>query len=221
MGGFKFKTRSSSLSLLLLLISLTTPVLFMHVCIGATIVEAKEVTLTLTPKTTEFIKNSCGVTMYPKLCYKSLSAYASSINKSPAQLANVALSVSLTCARSTSTFVLQLSKRGNLKPREAAAVRDCVENIGDSVSELQESLEEMRHLRGGGFEFNHKMTDIQTWVSAALTNEDTCMDGFEGDDEANGSSVKNMVRSNIKNVAQLTSNALSLINCLSKVPKAP
>ncbi|KAK9147991.1 hypothetical protein Scep_006748 [Stephania cephalantha] len=219
MGGFKFKTRSSSLSLLLLLISLTTPFLFMHVCIGATIVEAKEVTLT--SKTTEFIKNSCGVTMYPKLCYKSLSAYASSINKSPAQLANVALSVSLMCARSTSTFVSQLSKRGDLKPREAAAVRDCVENIGDSVSELQESLEEMRHLRGGRFEFNHKMTNIQTWVSAALTNEDTCMDGFEGDDEANGSSVKNMVRSNIKNVAQLTSNALALINCLSNVPKAP
>ena len=69
----------------------------------------------------------------------------------------------------------------------------------------------MKDLQGPDFEM--KISNIQTWVSAALTNEDTCMDGIEG--EAKNGKIRDTIRINIARVAQLTSNALALINRLS------
>ncbi|XP_010264195.1 PREDICTED: 21 kDa protein-like [Nelumbo nucifera] len=161
---------------------------------------------------TDFIKTSCGTTMYPKLCFSTLSGYASAIQTDPKLLADTALSVSLTNARSSSAMISELSKSqlATMKPREAAAMRDCVEMVGDSVDELQKSMAEMSHL--GGPDLGFQISNIQTWVSAALTNEDTCMDGFAG--KAMDSNIKTSIRGRILNLAQLTSNALSLINKL-------
>ncbi|XP_010259038.1 PREDICTED: 21 kDa protein-like [Nelumbo nucifera] len=161
---------------------------------------------------TEFIKTSCDTTMYPKLCISSLSGYASAIQTDPKLLADAALNVSLTNARSTSTMMTELSRSHGMKPREAAAMQDCVETVGDSVDELQRSMAEMGHLGGPNLAF--QISNIQTWVSAALTNEDTCMDGFAG--KAVDGSIKTTVRARILNLAQLTSNALSFINGLVK-----
>ncbi|KAJ9164070.1 hypothetical protein P3X46_023685 [Hevea brasiliensis] len=158
----------------------------------------------------DFIKTSCEVTRYPDLCYQSLSAYDSTIQDDPTQLANAALNVTLQSAESTSNMVLNMSKAHNLRPKGAGPIRDCVENMKDSVDELQQSLVAMKDLEGPDFEI--KMSNIQTWVSAALTDEDTCMDGFEGN--AMNGKVKDTIRSYIERVAQLTSNALALINKL-------
>ena len=54
------------------------------------------------------------------------------------------------------------------------------------------------------------MSNVQTWMSAALTNEETCTDGFE--DVADGA-VKSEVCDRAENVKKLTSNALALVNC--------
>jgi pectinesterase inhibitor-like protein len=57
------------------------------------------------------------------------------------------------------------------------------------------------------------MSDVQTWVSAALTDQSTCTDGFQ-EANANGE-IKTVVRGRIVQVAQLTSNALALLNKLA------
>ncbi|XWS60079.1 hypothetical protein CRYUN_Cryun07bG0003400 [Craigia yunnanensis] len=81
----------------------------------------------------------------------------------------------------------------------------------DSVDKLHQSMAAMKDLQGP--DFGMKMSNIQTWVSAALTNEDTCMDGIEG--KAMNGKIRDTIRSNIARVAQLTSNALAFINRLS------
>lgn len=156
----------------------------------------------------EFIKTSCRTTTYPQLCTSSLLSYASKIQTSPKILADTALSIALATAHSTSTAITKLSKTQGLKPGEAAAIRDCVEVLGDSEDELQMSIQEMEHPEGKSFGL--QMSDIQTWVSAALTNDDTCMDSFAGN--AMNGNVKTIVRGYILHVAQMTSVALALIN---------
>lgn len=123
-------------------------------------------------------------------------------------LADTAMSIALATARSASTAITRLSKNQWLKPREAAAMSDCVEVLGDSVDELRMSIQEMEHPEGTSFGL--QMSDIQTWVSAALTDDDTCMDGFDGN--AMNGNVKTTVRGYILHVAQMTSVALALIN---------
>ncbi|KAL6986074.1 hypothetical protein U1Q18_019441 [Sarracenia purpurea var. burkii] len=163
-----------------------------------------------TETNTDYIKKSCNATTYPRLCFKSLSTYANNIKTSPKKLATTALSVTLSATRSASAAMKNLSESQGLSPREAAAVADCVEELGDSVDELRRSTEEMGHIGGGGSEFAFQMNDIETWVSAALTDDDTCMDGFAGA-SMNGE-VKTTVRERILKVAHLASNALALIN---------
>ncbi|XP_020095080.1 21 kDa protein-like [Ananas comosus] len=106
---------------------------------------------------------------------------------------------------------------GGMSRGEAAAVRDCVDMLGDAADELRESAEEMERMkegRGSGTQEAERfeISNVQTWVSAALTNDDTCLEGFGGDLP---SSVSELVRSQVVNVAQLTSNALFFINKLA------
>ncbi|MCD9646118.1 hypothetical protein HAX54_035670 [Datura stramonium] len=169
-------------------------------------------TRVLPNNTSDFIKTSCEKTLYPKLCIETLSPYSNSIQTSPMELANSALTVSLKGAKSTTSKISKMSKEESLGPAETHALTDCVENMEDSVDELQKSLLEMKNLNGPDFE--EKMGNVMTWVSAALTDEDTCMDGFQ-ENPAMNQKVKATIRSYILNVAQLTSNALALTKNLS------
>ncbi|KAH9678319.1 PMEI domain-containing protein [Citrus sinensis] len=160
---------------------------------------------------TRFIRSSCKSTTYPALCVQSLSAYAPSIQQSPRQLAVTALSVSLSRAQSAKSFVTKLRKFRNLKHREYGAIADCLDEMGDTVDRLSKSVQELNHMgRAKGQDFLWHMSNVETWVSAALTDENTCTDGFGG--KALEGKVKSSVRAQVVNVAQVTSNALSLIN---------
>ncbi|KAF5795216.1 putative pectinesterase [Helianthus annuus] len=153
----------------------------------------------------EFIKASCGMTTYPTLCFNSLSTRAGAIQRSPKLLAQTALSVTLHMTRTTSSSMVKLSQVHGMMPREVAAMKDCIELLNDSVYNLKQSLEEMS--RPGSKDSELVMSDIQTWVSSALTDEDTCTEGFKDDLK-----MKRVVRGKIVNVAHLTSNALALVN---------
>ncbi|KAG6418139.1 hypothetical protein SASPL_120338 [Salvia splendens] len=154
-------------------------------------------------RSTEFIRTSCSATAYPTLCYSSLSTHAAAIQQNPKLLATAALSVSLATAVSTSADMVRLSRAAGMTPREVGAMQDCVEELADSVELIRKSLAEMKQIEA-------VTGDAQTWLSAALTDEETCMDGFAGKIMAGG--VKTAVRGKIVNVAHMTSNALCLVN---------
>lgn len=162
---------------------------------------------TTTTTNTEFVKSSCTFTTYPRLCFTSLSTHASLIQTSPKLMAHAALNITLASAKATSAMMVRLSS-SRLKPREVSAMRDCVEELGDTLEELRKSIGEMCRLSSSNYEVY--MSDIQTWVSAALTYENTCTEGFEGDNM--DGKVKVLVRGRILVIAHLTSNALALIN---------
>ncbi|CAI9092063.1 OLC1v1027210C1 [Oldenlandia corymbosa var. corymbosa] len=164
---------------------------------------------------TEFIRSSCSSTTYPRLCYSSLANQATVIRNDPNLLASAALSVSMNSARSTSSMMVKLAQSHGLTPREVGAMHDCVETLSDSVDLLRKSMGEMGQLRGSKADFGLLMSDIQTWVSAALTDDDTCTEGFAG--KTMNGNTKLAVRRDIVNVAHLTSNALALINAYSSL----
>ncbi|KAH6828222.1 Plant invertase/pectin methylesterase inhibitor superfamily protein [Perilla frutescens var. hirtella] len=166
---------------------------------------------TTTTPAANFIRTSCRATTYPAVCVNSLSTYAASINKSPKQLVTTALTVSVDKAQSTKSFVAKLTKFRGLKPREYSALKDCLEEISDSVDRLSKSVKELKNMgRAKGPEFIWHMSNLQTWVSAALTDESTCVDGFAG--RALNGRIKSSIKARMTNVAQVTSNALALCN---------
>ncbi|KAL9409492.1 hypothetical protein AB3S75_047819 [Citrus x aurantiifolia] len=157
------------------------------------------------------VKPSCKSTTYPTVCVQYLLPYASKIQRSPKKMSLVALSVSLSRTKSAYSFLTKLKRFKNLKPRESRAIADCLELMDDSVDRLSKSFQEMKNLgRVKSRDFLFHMSNVQTWASAALTNGNTCLDGF-ADKSMNGK-VKDSVTAQVANVVQVTSNALGLVN---------
>ncbi|KAK4743878.1 hypothetical protein SAY87_010190 [Trapa incisa] len=165
-----------------------------------------------TPTDVSFIKSSCLTTRYPALCVHYLSRYAAFIRGSDRDLAQVALNVSLSRSRSAASFVSRLFRARDLSPWDHRAVRDCVENMEDTVDRLAQSVREIARAGwGASVDFEWHLSNVQTWVSAALTDENTCTDGFTRQSPGD-LMVKVAVRRRVVDVAQVTSNALALVN---------
>ncbi|KAI4371428.1 hypothetical protein MLD38_019667 [Melastoma candidum] len=162
-----------------------------------------------------FIRSACRATLYPALCVRTLSAYTASVGRNDLRLSQAALLVSLSRARSTTSFVARLVHARGISVREFRAVKDCIENMGDSVDGLTRSVSELAHLGkrvdgSASTGFTWHMSNVQTWVSAALTDENTCMDGFGG--RVMDGNIKVTVRRRVVHLARVTSNALALVN---------
>nr|CAD1817303.1 unnamed protein product [Ananas comosus var. bracteatus] len=96
-------------------------------------------------------------------------------------------------------------------------VRDCLENIADSVDRFCCSATELlaRTGRSGSPVFAWHMSNVCTWCSVALTDETTCLDGVAqaaGGKAKLDPAVRAAMRREVLAVAQVTSNALALLN---------
>lgn len=173
------------------------------------------------PISGDFIRTNCDSTLYPELCYHSLAGYANAVQSDPGRLARVAVGVSLSRAKRMALYVANLTHEADYSAdrRAASALHDCFSVLGDAIDQIRESLDQMRTLTGSGGgqeELRFQLSNVQTWMSAALTNEDTCVDGL--DDVAAGSPIKADVSDRILKVKEVTSNALALVNIfVSKV----
>ena len=160
------------------------------------------------------------------MCEQSLASYGGSPPpRSPRELARAALSVSADRARAASAYVGHLwsgsgagakgAKKGSGSRPAAAAgpVRDCLENLADSVGHLRDAAQEMGGAgmsRAGTPAFKWHLSNVQTWCSAALTDENTCLDGLSS--LAVDAGTRAAIRGKVVEVAQVTSNALDLVN---------
>ncbi|KAI4379082.1 hypothetical protein MLD38_005421 [Melastoma candidum] len=158
-----------------------------------------------------FVSWCCVKTLYPDVCYSTLSRHANATLDDPARLARIAVQVSLKQVQSFAANLTCLSR--NATGATQSALADCIESMSGAACAMRDSLEKMRAVALGraGQGFAAAMNDVQTWMSAALTSEETCSNGFEdvGDGRSN---VETEVRHGVDLAWMVTSNALALIN---------
>nr|GEY78949.1 putative pectinesterase/pectinesterase inhibitor 22 [Tanacetum cinerariifolium] len=85
--------------------------------------------------------------------------------------------------------------------REQIAIEDCKELLDFSVSEFAWSLAEMKDIRAGS-QNPHYQGNLKAWLNAALSNQDTCLEGFEGTDRH----LESFIRGSLTQVTQLITN---------------
>lgn len=108
-----------------------------------------------------------------------------------------------------SDYIADLKNKSN-DGSDRQALQDCVELYQDTVEQLNSSASKLEHLNSNTFADD--IADVQTWVSAALTNPSTCMDGLGG---ANKNIVP-VVNAKAEKSTEFMSNALAVINKLSE-----
>lgn len=158
-------------------------------------------------KPTRAISKTCSKTRYPNLCVDSLLQFPGSLTATEQDLVHISFNMTLQhfskALYSTTSFsYLQMD------PLLRSAYDDCLELLEDSVDALYLSLTSVipsdDQNKGGG----NNNQDVMTWLSAALTNQDTCTEGFDG--IVSGSTVKDQVAEKLKDLSELVSNCLSI-----------
>ncbi|KAL5738560.1 hypothetical protein ACOSP7_031321 [Xanthoceras sorbifolium] len=167
----------------------------------------------LARKPTQAISKTCSKTLYPTLCVNSLLQFPGSLTASEQDLVHISFNMTLqhfskALYYSTGISYLQMD------PRVRSAFDDCIELLDDSIDALSRSLGTVAPTPGGGNNNNignaniYNREDVMTWLSTALTNQDTCTDGFA---DVNGD-VKNQMAAKLKDLSELVSNCLAIFS---------
>ncbi|KAK8710722.1 hypothetical protein V6N13_146035 [Hibiscus sabdariffa] len=147
----------------------------------------------------ESIRTVCNVTRYPESCLAALSSLNASKSRDPEAFLDLSLRISITRLSNLSSSLRSLN---DLRPRPA--LKDCLTLFDDALSRLNDSVSATKAELGLTKE---KMSDIQTWISAAMTDQDTCNDGLEEMGWTAGDEVKSQSQSFKESV----SNSLAIV----------
>ncbi|RVW28665.1 putative pectinesterase/pectinesterase inhibitor 54 [Vitis vinifera] len=156
------------------------------------------------------VQSECGFTTYPKLCVQTLLGLGHSKVDIPFVLVNKILSETRLPTSNIAKFSYQLATP---EAHSAHLVRDsCDMLMSMSLKQLNQSL---LALKESARKNKH---DIQTWLSAALTFQQTCKDLAVEMTRYFGTSMV-QISSKMDHLSQLTNNALAVINRITPGPK--
>ncbi|KZV32352.1 hypothetical protein F511_03635 [Dorcoceras hygrometricum] len=159
-----------------------------------------------------YTEDACSVTPHRDLCIHSLASFSNEARQNPSKWARAGVSVTIGEAKKVAGSFADMNRTGRgvvARGRNRIAISDCVDCFQDALDNLHESLDVLRNL--SVVQFGSQMEDVTTWVSAALTDGDTCLDGF---DQARGRQLTSLLNC-VSKVSYLTSNALALVNKLA------
>ncbi|MFS7942608.1 putative pectinesterase [Helianthus anomalus] len=159
-----------------------------------------------------YLESQCRSALYRDLCVRTLLPYMNKkVVPGPQRLAQISLASCLSKARVTKTYVNMIAKRLNEtgKVQEYQALEECIHQIDNGVDQITRSFKELQQMGTDGNEnFVWHESNVQSWVSAALTDITTCIDGITGD--GIGRKEKAMINARFVNMKQLASNSLMM-----------
>ncbi|XP_022727842.1 putative pectinesterase/pectinesterase inhibitor 26 [Durio zibethinus] len=157
----------------------------------------------LSSNSAESIRIICNVTRYPESCFTALSSLNASTKPDPEAILKLSLQVAITHLSNLSSSLKSLNDL-----HSQPALKDCMTLFDDALSRLNDSVSAMKV--GSGKELvltKEKINDIQTWISAAMSDQETCLDGLE----EMGSMVPDKVKSQVQSCQESISNSLAIV----------
>ncbi|KAL7178214.1 hypothetical protein ACSBR2_031379 [Camellia fascicularis] len=156
---------------------------------------------------TKAVQQICQPTDYKEACVKSLSESAGNTSD-PKELIKTAFNVAvkeISAAIQNSSLLQKAAK----EPRAQDALENCKELLDFSINDLQNSFDKL-----GSFDvtkMDEYMSDLKTWLSGAITYQQTCIDGFDNTTGDIGAQMQKL----LKLSGELTSNGLAIVTELS------
>ncbi|CAL0308887.1 unnamed protein product [Lupinus luteus] len=173
------------------------------------------------PPSHAIIKSACSSTLYPELCFSTVTSEPSSVtNKVSSHKDVILLSLNIstgTVERNYFTIKKLLNQKGRTK-REKVALHDCLETIDESLYELKKAIDDLKEYPSSKRSLAEYADDLKTLLSSAITNQETCLDGFSHD-QACKRTRKNVEGGQV-HVEHLCSNALAMVKNLTDTDMA-
>lgn len=167
------------------------------------------------PRPSEAISRTCRLTRYPELCVSSLLDFPGAVDAKERDLVHISVNVTL---RRVGRAVYGASAivGVSMDTHARAAYEDCMELLDSSMDQLSRSLSIIQPSLTSSQDQPKGASDdedVLTWLSAALTNHDTCSEGLDG--VADGY-VKEQMQSHLKDLTELASNCLAIFAASSR-----
>ncbi|KAK8509769.1 hypothetical protein V6N13_093619 [Hibiscus sabdariffa] len=157
--------------------------------------------------TMKAVYNFCSSTNYQESCQRTLGTVDST---DPKQYVSRSISVAEEAVKRFYNYSDSMIVAVKNDSRTMLALEDCKEMMDYAVQSLQVSYSEVgeAHLQSMG----DRVSDLRTWLSAVISYQQSCLDGFEEED-----AMKNNMTLGIMDSSQLTSNALAIVTKLTEI----
>lgn len=180
------------------LLFLLFAIFFSHTCA----VNSSNASTTLHTNNLSSLRSFCTTTPYPEVCFNSLKL-SISINISPNILNFLLHSLQVAISETTKLSNLFHSVgQTNIIEKQRGAVQDCRELHQSTLASLKRSLSGVRSSN------SRNIVNARAYLSAALTNKNTCLEGL---DSASGT-MKPVLVNSVINTYKHVSNSLSMLS---------
>ncbi|KAI3766328.1 hypothetical protein L2E82_16382 [Cichorium intybus] len=158
----------------------------------------------------DIVKSACSSTFYPDLCYSTVTSHPEVAKKAKSQKDVIELAVNITVTAVEESYfrIKKLSARKGLTEREVTALHDCLEMVSETLEELHDVIKDLDEYQTKRTLKQHAI-DLKTLMSSAITNQETCLDGFSHDGA--DKKVRKELEKGEKKVEKMCSNALAMI----------
>nr|XP_004247400.1 pectinesterase-like [Solanum lycopersicum] len=160
-------------------------------------------------KNIQIAHSHCEDALYKQLCVSTLASIPDLPQKSISQIISSTINVTVVEVKASAKNCTDIREDlPKLEPYEKRALEDCIQLLDDTIIELKSSLVALHPNRSLSQNYN----DLQTLLSAAMTNQATCLDGL-------GRSTKNLrrfVQRRLHTISHHVSNCLAMLKKLKK-----
>lgn len=154
------------------------------------------------PSLSDMIKALCSVTSYPGLCHSTISPVnGSDIPNNPIEIFKMSLRATMDEIANISSVISTLNFPLN-DQRLGLAIKDCSELLDSAIYWVNNSIS----LLNSKPLIDFTVSDLRAWLSAVVTNQESCLDSFDG----TSSSVKDKLQDAMEKSTKLTSNSLAI-----------
>lgn len=160
----------------------------------------------LTPSAS--LKAVCSVTQYPDSCFSSISAAETANATDPEQLFKLSLAVAMGELQKLPSYAARLASKVNAgDARAKAALGVCSGVFEEAIDRLNDSISSLAAGAGDKILSSSKINAMKTWLSAAITDQETCLDSLQ---EINSTLIDD-VRAAMENSTEFVSNSLAIV----------
>lgn len=157
------------------------------------------------------IKTICQPTDYRETCEQTLNKAAGNVTN-PRELVKVSFNIAIEALKEAiinSSTIRELAK----DPMARQALENCHELMENAIADLKESFAMVDSFQAS--KLNEYVTNLKVWLSATMTYQQTCLDGFKDTKGPAGDKMKEILMFS----SQLTSNGLAMVAGLSTIAK--
>ncbi|OIW04550.1 hypothetical protein TanjilG_13932 [Lupinus angustifolius] len=157
------------------------------------------------------LKAVCDVTQFPNSCFSAISSLPNANTTDPKLLFKLSLHVAIDEVSKLSSFISKLRDNEKIDPLLQKAIDVCGTVFEDALDQLNDSISSIGNSGAGRVLPSADISDVETWLSAVMTNQETCIDAVDELNSTASRGVLSELETATRNSTEFVSNSLAIV----------